>query len=234
MNDKLAVDVWSDVACPWCWVGKRHLEQAAAQFEHEIEVVWHAFELDPSAPAEVPAELDVVQRLADKYGASRAGAQAMVDRMTSVGAERGLEFHFDRVRPVNTFDAHRLLHWAAAEGKQDALKERLFEAYMHEGRVVSDHEVLVELAADVGLDPERAQALLSTNALRDEVRDDERVAHRLGVRGVPFFVLGGRVGVSGAQPPDVLLEAMRHAWSEAHPSPETDDAEACGPDGCAV
>jgi predicted DsbA family dithiol-disulfide isomerase len=240
MTDKLQVQVWSDVACPWCWVGKRHLEAAIEQLGEPVEVTWRAFELDPTAPTSVPDDVDLVERLATKYGVARAGAQAMIDRMTGVGARSGIDFHFERAKPGNTFDAHRLLAWAAETGLQDALKERLFEAYMQEGRLVSDHEVLVELAADVGLDPERAQAVLSSNEHAVEVRREQAMAQQLGVSGVPFFVVGGRYGVAGAQPTEVLLDALTRARADARSTQlevETGDgdaADACGPDGCAV
>ena len=244
---KLRVDVWSDIACPWCWVGKRNLERAVQDlsdddFGHEVEVVWHAFELDPVAPRALPGDVDLVQRLADKYGTSRDGAQEMIDRMTRVGEGAGIEFRFDRVRPTNTFDAHRLLEHAASRGKQDALAERLFVAYMHEGRDVADHETLVTLAEEVGLDPDGVQAVLSSDDFTREVRRDEGMAAQLGVSGVPFFAVDGRFAVPGAQPPDVLQQVLRKAAAgldteldegEAH-STETSDQDACGPDGCAV
>ena len=133
----LRVDVWSDVACPWCWVGKRNLAQAASDAGVSVELRWHAFELDPSAPKTPPENGgSLIQRLAEKYGTTQAQAQQLVDRMTGVGASVGLEFRFDRVKPTNTFDAHRLLAWAATHGKQDALAERLFQDYMHEGQRV--------------------------------------------------------------------------------------------------
>ncbi len=238
----LRVDIWSDVACPWCWVGKRQLEAAIARFSHPVEVVWHAFELDPSAPAAHPPGTDYVLRLANKYGVTREQAQGMIDRMTAVGAEHGLDFRFDRISPGNTFDAHRVLHWALSQGRQDALKERLFRAYMHEGKSVADPEVLVDLAEQEGLDPERAQALLSSDEHAEDVRADEASAAELGVSGVPFFVIGGRYGVPGAQPSDLLLQTMQRAWADVEDSPDaaqasestTADGEACGPDGCAL
>lgn len=245
----LRVDVWSDIACPWCWVGKRNLERAAkelaaADFGHELEVVWHAFELDPAAPREVADDVDLVARLAAKYGTSRDGAQQMIDRMTRVGADAGIDFHFDRVRPTNTFDAHRLMEHAAAQGKQDALGERLFVAYMQEGRDVADHETLVSLAEEVGLDADAVQAVLSSDDFAKDVRRDEGMAAQLGVTGVPFFAVDGRFAVPGAQPPEVLQQVLRKAadsLAEEPPgetaqaqAPAADEADVCGPDGCAV
>lgn len=226
------VEIWSDVACPWCWVGKRHLEAAAAELDQPIEIRWRAFELDASAPKQLDPSVDYVDRLARKYGTSRAGAQQMIDRMVQVGRERGLEFRFDHAKAGNTFDAHRLLAWAADSGKQTDLKERLFLAYMNEGKSVADHEVLVQLAEDVGLDPERAQAVLSSDAFTEEARADEATAAQIGVRGVPFFVIDGRLAVQGAQPPEVLVQAIRKALADAPAETASDDAASCGIDGC--
>lgn len=236
MNE-LHVAIWSDVACPWCWVGKRHLEAAIADLPFPVTVEWRAFELDPSAPRSLPDDVDYVERLANKYGATREQAQGMIDRMVDVGVSAGLDFRFDRAKPGNTFDAHRLLHWAKGQGagKQDALKERLFAAYMHEGRSVADHGELVELAVAVGLDAEGAQAVLSTDAHAAEVRADEAMAQQIGATGVPLFVIADKYAVPGAQPSEVLRGALQRAWSE-RPQLETVavEGEVCGPDGCAV
>ncbi|MGH1340924.1 MAG: DsbA family oxidoreductase [Nannocystales bacterium] len=228
------VEIWSDVACPWCWVGKRHVEEAAASFDRPIEIRWRAFELDSSAPKELDDSIDYVDRLANKYRTSRDGAQQMIDRMTEVGRQRGLDFRFDRARPGNTFDAHRLLAWAADSGKQTALKERLFEAYMHEGKSVADHETLVQLAEDVGLDAERAQSVLSSDDFAQEARGDEATAGKLGVTGVPFFVIDGRIGVQGAQPPEVLLSALKKAAADAPAQTVAAKAESCDAEGCEI
>ena len=238
---KTRIEIWSDIACPWCWVGKRNLEAALGEFGGEVEVLWRAFELDPSAPKESPEGVDNVARLAKKYRVPREAAQGMVDRMVAVGAERGLEFRFDRLRPGNTFDAHRVLHWAAKSGRQSELKEELFQAYMRDGRSITEHEVLVELAGNVGLDADQTQALLSSDAHGAGVREDEALAGQLGITGVPFFVVEGRYALSGAQPPENLLKVLRRAAAEAKaadgaqgPSPEAAEAEGCGPEACVV
>lgn len=230
----LRVEIWSDIACPWCWVGKRHLEAAKSRFPHPVEVVWRSFELDPNAPraSEADPPLDYVERLARKYRVSRDAAQAMIDRMIGIGAADGLDFRFDRARPGNTFDAHRLLGWAAEHGRQDALKERFFHAYMHEGRSISDPDVLVSLAAEVDLPPDGARAVLESNAYAEEVRAEEALAAELGVTGVPFFVIAGRYAVSGAQPAELLLQALHRAWSETKPRSSIPVGDVCGPDGC--
>jgi predicted DsbA family dithiol-disulfide isomerase len=232
---KLRVDVWSDIACPWCYVGKRRLEAALARFPHrdDVTVEWHAFELDPSAPAVRDTSATYGERLARKYGSSLARAEEMIKTMTDTAAKDGLDFHFERIRPGNTFDAHRLLHLAHERGVQDALKERLLRAYMTEGAPIGDRDTLVRLAAEAGLDAEEAHTALVTDAFADEVRADEAQARELGITGVPFFVLGG-YGVSGAQPADALLQVLTRAWDEtAEAEVPFAEGAACGPDGCA-
>ena len=208
-DESIQVDVWSDVACPWCWVGKRNLEAACAQANVPVEVKWRAFELNPNAPPKVDAAVSYLERLARKYRVAESEAQAMVDRMTGVGESVGLEFRFDRVQITNTFDAHRLLSWAGTVGDQGALKERLFRAYMNEGRLLSDHDVLVAQAAQCGLDGEAARAVLAEGRFADEVRTDEGAAAHLQIQGVPFYVVGGRYAISGAQPAEVLASALK-------------------------
>jgi len=214
----LTVEVWSDVVCPWCYVGKRRFEQALSEFEHRdgVEVVWRSFELDPRAPSERTGSY--VERLASKYGVSIDEAQAMIDTMVETGERVGIEFRFDRLRAGNTFDAHRLLHWAKSFGLdvQGEVGERLFRATFVEGRPVGDVESLVSAAVAAGLDGAEARAVLSApSAYAAEVRADEQEAAALGARGVPFFVFGRRLGVSGAQPTQVFLEVLERAWGEA-------------------
>ncbi len=208
---RLAIDIWSDIACPWCWVGKRHLEAALEAFEGDVDLTWRAYELDPSAPTEAPEQVDYVRRLAAKYRTSPSEAQAMIDRMVGAGRSRGLDLRFDRVRPTNTFAAHRLLAWAARFECQTDLEERLFAAYLNEGLAISDDDVLAGLAADVGLEPAAARVVLESDAFAKEVRDDQLTASQIGVSGVPFFVMDHRYAVSGAQPSEVLLANMRQA-----------------------
>jgi predicted DsbA family dithiol-disulfide isomerase len=232
---KLRVEVWSDIACPWCYVGKRRLEAALATFPHRasVDVVWRAFELDPSAPPVRDPSVSYAKRLAQKYGTSVEAAEGMIARMTEVAAADGLAFHFERVQSGNTFDAHRLLHLARERGVQDAVKERLLRGYMTEGEPIGERETLVKLGAEAGLDPEEARAVLLSDAYAREVRADERAAQANGIRGVPFFAFAGRYGVSGAQPAGVLIEVLTKAWSEL---PEELDVVAegatCGPEGC--
>lgn len=233
---KLRIDIWSDIACPWCHVGKRRLEAALAQFPHanDVEITWHAFELDPSAPRSIDTStVSYADRLAKKYRSSVTEAQGMIDRMTEVARADGLDFHFEKIRPGNTFDAHRVVHLAGERGKQDAVKERFLRAYLGEGEAIGDPETLVRLAAEAGLDAEEVRATLAGDAYAKDVRADEAEAADVGIRGVPFFILGGRYAISGAQPAELLLRALNQAWNElaAKPAPFEEGA-ACGPDGC--
>jgi len=209
---RMEVDVWSDIACPWCYVGKRRL--------------------DPSAPKFAEPAIPYAERLARKYGSPVAEAERRIAQMTEVAAQDGLDFHFERVRPGNTFDAHRLIHLAHAKGLQDAVKERLLRAYLSEGAAIGDPGTLRALAVEAGLAEDDVVLVLQTDAYAREVREDERAAHEIGVRGVPFFAIGGRYGLSGAQPVEVLLQAIELAWREQAPAPAAEGA-VCGPDGCA-
>ena len=206
------VEIWSDVVCPWCYLGKRRFESALARFEHrdDVEVVWRSFELDPNAERNPSAT--AAERLTAKYGMSPEDAAASHARLTALAAEEGLEYHLDRTRGGNTFDAHRLIQLGKEHGIQDAVKERLMRAYFTETVQIDDLETLVRLAAEAGLDADEARAVLSSDEFADAVRDDEELARRIGINGVPFFVLGRRYGVSGAQTADVLLEALDKSW----------------------
>jgi predicted DsbA family dithiol-disulfide isomerase len=234
---KLQLDIWSDIACPWCYIGKRHLEEALSTFEHaaDVEIHWRAFELDPGAPRVRDPSRSYAERIAAKYRVSTAQGQVMIDRVIGAGANAGLAFRYDLIKPGNTLDAHRLLHWAHGHGKQGELKERLLRGYMIEGAAIGQRDVLVTLAGEVGLDPTEASAVLESDRYTDEVRADERLARELGITGVPFFVMAGRIGVSGAQPANALREALGKAWSEHIHAPATEayaEGAACGPDGC--
>jgi predicted DsbA family dithiol-disulfide isomerase len=239
----MKVEIFSDVVCPWCAVGKRRFEAALSRFEHadDIDVVWRAYELDPSAPAR--RDGDYLDRLARKYGMSRDQAATATARLTTTAAAEGLDFHFEHVQPGNTFNAHRLLHYAreAGPGLQDALKERLFLAYFTEGAPVGDTDTLVRLAGEVGLDTRECAEILEGDRYTDEVRADEREALDLGVNGVPFFVVDGKFGIPGAQDADTILNVLERAWTKAHPlemvtvpAKAGDDGAACDGDSCAL
>ena len=239
----MLVEIWSDVVCPWCYIGKRRLEGALSNFDHadEVRVSWRSFQLDPSAALSRPEDAPgTAERLAAKYGVDLAQARAMNARVTSVAAEEGLAFRLDSARGANTMDAHRLLHEAAAHGLQDSLKERLLRAYFTEGERVDDDETLLRLAKEARLDAATASAVLDGDAHTDAVYADQAEAAALGATGVPFVVVDRRYGVSGAQPVEVFVRALEKAWGERAPSivqPDgvaSGDGETCGPDGCAA
>ena len=235
MQKRLQISIWSDIACPWCYVGKRRFESALASFEHaaEVEVTWRSFELDPSAPRNKPIE-DYAQRLAAKYGQTRAQAQARIDQLVAVGQAEGITLDFTRIRPGNTFDAHRLLHLAHAHGLQTQLKERLLRAYLSEGQPIGEHSTLLSAAQDVGLDVDAAQAVLATDQYASDVRRDEAEAQALGISGVPCFVLANRYAVEGAQAPAHMRLALERAYADLPQltALNVEDGAVCGPDGC--
>jgi predicted DsbA family dithiol-disulfide isomerase len=233
--ETLDIDIWSDIACPWCYVGKRRLETALGQFEarDRVRLTWHAFELDPAAPARVDKSISYPARLARKYRTTEAKAKLMIVRMTEMAEADGLRFDFDNIQPGNTFDAHRLLHLALHRGKQDELKERLLRGYLCEGQAIGDRETLVRLASEPGLDPEEVTDVLASDTYREQVRADEANAYRIGVSGVPFFVIG-RYAISGAQPSEAFLRILERVRTEMpnRAEPLDRDGSACSSDGC--
>jgi predicted DsbA family dithiol-disulfide isomerase len=229
------VEIWSDVVCPWCAIGKRRFETALERFPHRdaVTVRWRSFELDPSAPRE--HEGDPAARLAAKYGVGVDEARAMNARVTAAAAEEGWEFHLETARGGNTVDAHRLLHLAAERSVQDAVKERFLRGYFVEGERIGDADTLVRLAAEAGLDAHEARGVLASDRYRDAVRADEEQAQAYGISGVPFFVVDARYGVSGAQPADALLQVLETAWAESRPAlVTTGEGDACADGSCAV
>jgi predicted DsbA family dithiol-disulfide isomerase len=210
----MLVDIWSDVVCPWCYLGKRRFEAALENFEHRdaVEVHWHSFELDPQAGPS--SDTPSAQRLAAKYGMSVYDARERHAQLEETAAAEGLEYHLDRTRGGNSLAAHRLHQLAIDRDLSDAVMERLMRAYFTDGEAIDDHEVLLRLVTEAGLDADEARAVLESDRYTDEVRADEATAARIGVRGVPFFVLGRRFGVSGAQTPDIMLEALQKSWDE--------------------
>jgi predicted DsbA family dithiol-disulfide isomerase len=216
----MRIEIWSDVVCPWCFIGKRRLERALDGFAHRdgVEVVFRSFELDPSAPAQASERMDEV--LARKYGGGLDNARAMMAQVTAVAAEEGLEYHLDRTLRGSTVDAHRLLHLALAEGGprvQAELKESLMTAYFSRAEDLTDHGVLRKAATDAGLDPSRVDAVLASGEYVDAVRADVDQARAFGASGVPFFVVDRRFAVSGAQPIEVFAQVLERGWAESHP-----------------
>ncbi|PWN00937.1 disulfide bond formation protein DsbA [Nocardioides silvaticus] len=238
----MRIDIWSDVVCPWCSIGKRRLERALADFPHrdEVEMVFHSFLLDPGAPTE-PTET-AQQMLARKYGLSLEEAAEKQGAVIAVAAELGMDWSRHPDSPhAATVDAHRLLHLALAEGgrgQQAALKDALLHAYFGEARNLADHDVLREVATGIGLDAGRVSAVLASEEYADAVAADVAQARAYGANGVPFFVVDEKYGVSGAQPTELFAQLLERAWSESRPVlatvPGAEDADACGPDGCAI
>lgn len=212
----MRIDLWSDVVCPWCAIGKAHLDRALEQFEHgaDVHVVWRSFELDPGAPAVRTGSYD--RLLAATYGTRAQGGRATVGRISAAAEQAGVEARFDLVRPANTFDAHRLLHLAKSHGVQDALARRLTHAYLAEGAVLSDHPTLQRLAEEVGLVPSSVTEALAGDAHSEAVRADQAEAARREITAVPTFLLDGRIVVPGAQSPGTLLATLRRAWTDQH------------------
>jgi predicted DsbA family dithiol-disulfide isomerase len=213
----MRIDIWSDVVCPWCYIGKRRFERALADFPHaaEVDVAWHSFELDPQAPR--TAEGPPAERLAAKYGLTVEQAQEANNRLTATAADEGLEFHLDEARSGNSFDAHRLLHLGTVRGLGGQLKERLLRAYFTERVAIADPEELHRLGVEVGLDETDVRRVLDSDEYGEDVRADEAQAHSYGISGVPFFVIDDRYGISGAQPTELFAQALNQAWDESSP-----------------
>lgn len=234
----MRIDIWSDVVCPWCYIGKRRVETALAAFEHadEVEIVWHSFQLDPGAPT-TPVET-VAEALGRKYGGGPAGGKAMIDRVEAVAAEEGMVWRHHESKRVGTMDAHRLLHLALQEGGpelQGQLKEALLSAYFIDARNVADHDELRAIATAAGLDAASVDRVLGSGEYADEVWADIEQAQSYGATGVPFVVIDEKYGISGAQSAEAFGQVLERAWSESHPQLTMVEGDGvCGPDGCAV
>nr|WP_265521756.1 DsbA family oxidoreductase [Oerskovia sp. JB1-3-2] len=217
MNEKLTIDIWSDIACPWCYVGKRRLETALAQRaaagdDREVEIVYHSFELAPDTPVDFAgSEVDF---LAGHKGMPPAQVEQMLAQMTELAAAEGLAYDFSALQHTKTLKAHELLHHAKAQGKQLELKERLLKAYFTEGRHVGRADELADLAAEVGLDRDEVLRVLESGEYAADVEADIAQARAYGISGVPFFVVDGRYGVSGAQSPDVFVQVLEQASAD--------------------
>jgi predicted DsbA family dithiol-disulfide isomerase len=210
----MKIEIWSDVICPWCYIGKRRFEKALANFAHkdEVQVIWRSFELDPKSPRQLPGTLE--EMLAHKYHVSLQEAAGMNARVSAIAKEVGLEYRLDSARPGNTFDAHRLLHFAASRQLGDRATERIMHAYFSEALAVGERPALAKLAPEFGISEPDTLAMLEGTGYSAEVRADEARAAELGISGVPFFLINEKIGISGAQPVDVFAEALQRAWKD--------------------
>lgn len=235
-TNKMKIEIWSDVVCPWCYIGKRRLEEALEQFANKeyLEIEWKSYQLDPEM--ETDTSLNIHQYLADKKGMTLDQAKAMGNHVAEVAKSVGLTYHFEKTIPVNTINAHRLIHFAHSENKQGEMKERLLKAYFMEGQNLDDFAVLTQLASEVGLDETETKDMLETGLYMNEVNRDIMEGRQLGLRGVPFFVFDRKYGISGAQETSVFTNTLNTAfteWLESNPQKtlEVIDGKVCTPDG---
>jgi len=212
----MQVEIWSDVICPWCYIGKRRFEAALADFPHkqDVQVIWRSFELDPKSPSQYSETL--IEMLSRKYNVSLQEAESMNTRVSTLAKQVGLEYRLSEARPGNTFDAHRLLHLAAAHELEDPAMERIMHAYFCESLPVGDRTALARLATEFGISTKDALEMFESDAYVDAVRADEARASELGISGVPFFVIDGKVGISGAQPVEVFADALKANHQTSH------------------
>lgn len=204
----MKVEIWSDVMCPFCYIGKRKFEHALEQFpgKQNVDVEWKSFQLNPDMITDPSKNIN--QFLSEHKGISVAQAKQMNDRVAEMAREVGLQYDFDKAIAANSFDAHRLSHFAKKHGRQDAMEERLFKAYFIDGKNTADHKTLIQLAADIGLVIEQTRAMLASDEFSDAVNNDIYEAHQVGARGVPFFVFDDKYAVSGAQPSELFLQVL--------------------------
>ena len=233
----MKIEIWSDVACPWCYIGKRRFETALAAFPHResVEVTWRSYQLDPSLPDHYDGtELGY---LSTRKGMAAEQVAGMFEHVAAQAKGEGLNYRFDEVVVANSFTAHRLIHLAAVHGKQDAAKERLLSDHFEHGKDIGSQEYLTSLGLDLGIDAGEVAELFSTDKYAADVRQDFEEGRALGINGIPFFVIDRKFGLSGAQPAETFSAALEQAWQESNPLVlvnATGDGEACGPDGCPV
>jgi predicted DsbA family dithiol-disulfide isomerase len=228
----MRVDIWSDVVCPFCYIGKKRLEHVAEEVGIELEIHWHSFELDPNAPAK--HDTSNTERLAKKYGRSYAEMEEMERNVAAMAASEGIDFQWQKANSGNSFNAHRIIHLAQSKGLGNEAKEAFFHAYMTEGLAIGEREVVEEIASRIGLDNAEVEYVLDSDELADFVRHDEKIAHeQLKVTGVPFFVFDQKLALSGAQPREVFLQALQQADSDDQNIEQTDAAQ-CNDDSCEI
>ncbi|OTG96377.1 DsbA family oxidoreductase [Acinetobacter sp. ANC 3832] len=230
----MRVDIWSDVVCPFCYIGKKRLENVAAEAGIDLEIIWHSFELDQNAPAK--HDTSNTERLAKKYGRTLEQTKEMERNIAEVAASEGITFNWEQANSGNTFNAHRIIHLAQSKGLGNEAEEAFFHAYMTEGMPIGERETVEDVASRIGLDHTEVEYVLDSEEFADFVRHDEKIAHeQLQVTGVPFFVFDQRLSLSGAQPREVFLQAMQQALSTAEKlDVDQEDAAVCNDESCEV
>lgn len=228
----MKVEIWSDVACPFCWIGKHHFEQAVQSMDGlDVEIEWRSFELDPNA--RLSYEDDLITLLANKYGQTREWAIQATFDMKQRGTTIGLDFNFDKTISTNTFNAHRLIHLAKSKGLQNEAEEKLFEAYFKDGNHIGDKDALVQLGAQIGLERQEVTQMLDSDRLSSDVRGDEQLAYQFGISSVPYFVINRKYGISGAQPVQHFIDVLSKVKSEEiEVASPTENGNACDVEGC--
>ena len=232
----MRIEIWSDYMCPFCYIGKRRFEEALESFPHkdQVEVIYRSYELDPNEPRDT--DQTTYDSLAKKYGMSVQEAKSMTENVVAQARTVGLSYDFDVIKPTNSFDAHRVTHYAAEQGRAKEMTEVLFSAYFEKGEHIGSREVLIRLAGEVGIDPKQTAKMLEESTYSEEVRSDEKQGADLGIQGVPFFVIDRKYGISGAQPLQVFTDALTQGWSESQPLKViggSDDA-LCTDDSCGL
>lgn len=209
----MEVEIWSDVMCPFCYIGKRRFEKALQSFEynHEVEITWRSFQLNPDMETDPDANIN--EHLAEAKGWSLDQAQQMNQRVTDMAADEGLEYHMDRAVVANSFDAHRLVQFAKDRGKADEMEEALFKAYFTEGKNIDDHQTLITLAEGIGIDPTETRSILQSEKYTNAVKHDIQLAQNINITGVPFFLFDRKFAVSGARETEVFLKALKQSWN---------------------
>lgn len=232
----MKIEIWSDVACPWCFIGKRRFEAALAAFPHResVDVTWRSYQLDPTLPEHYDGT--ELEYLSSRKGIPAERVAQMFGHVAEQAKAEGLNYRFDAVVVANSFTAHRLIHLAAAHGRQDEAKERLLSDHFEHGKDIGSRAYLASLGVELGIDPAEVDELFTTDKYADAVRFDFEEGRSLGISGVPFFVIDRKYGLSGAQPAETFTAALNQAWQEANPLVlvNSGDGEACGPDGCPV
>lgn len=230
----MKVNIWSDVRCPFCYIGKRKFEKALENFPHKdsIDVVWHSYQLDPNL--ETNPDSSTLEYFTKTKGVSADQARQMLSHATSMAKEVGLDFYLEDSILANSFNAHRLIQFAKTKGLGNAIEEALFKAHFTDKQNIDDKKILAEIGASIGLDKEEVVEILASDAFEQEVKQDELAARKIGVQGVPFFVVNNKYGISGAQSSEVFLETLEKAWEEYqkdNPSLIISKGDSCSADG---